>query len=131
MAIRVRHNVLVQISGDTSAKDKRYYPETQDTIVDTMDRSSTKEIQVAGLASEVMNLHDIAAVKGMYLEVDGDIDLTIDGSATPVQLRKASTVTGTKARFFMEGAITSLTLDNTANATAVNGVLVLWGDPTP
>ena len=130
MAIQIKHNVLVQISSDTDGKDKRYYPDSQETTLSGFDRSSVKDIQVAAAAIDVINFQDITLVKGMYLEVDGDIDLIINGSATAVPLVKGSTAAGTKARFFMEGDITALSLDNSGGAAAVNGVLVMWGDPS-
>lgn len=128
MAIRVKHNVLVQISQDTSAKEKFYYPDTKETIIDVFDRQSVKNVQVAAAASEAMNLSDIDDVRGMFLELDGDCSVEVNGNAIPMQ--RASTATGTKARLFLEGAITSLTIDNTSGASAINGILVLWGDPT-
>jgi len=129
MAIRVTHNVLVQISGDASGKDKRYYPESQITVMDGFDRSATKDINIPAATNEAMNLADITLVKGVYLELDGDVGLQLNGNPA-IPLKRNSLATGTKVRFFIEADINAISIDNTAGASAVNGVLVLWGDPT-
>lgn len=126
MAIRVKHNVLVQISGDTAGKDKRYYPDTKETIIDGFLRSATKDIHVTAGNNDAMNLSDVDAPKGIYLEVDQTVDIVLNGNT--ISLEKASTATGTVAKFFMEGPITSLNIDNSGGANDVTGVLVLWGD---
>lgn len=132
MAIRLKHNVLVQLSTDTAGDKKLYYPDSSAVIIDSFDHQTTKNVQVAAAASEAMNLSDVTDVRGVYLEVDGDIDVIIDGSATPISLtREPGAGTGDVARLFLEASISSITLDNTGGAAAVNGLLVLWGDPTP
>lgn len=129
MAIRVKHNILVQISGDTDGADKRYYPTSQEEVIDVFDRSATRDISIAAGASEAMSLSDITATRGMYLELSAGVDLILNGSATPLPLLPPNT--GGKVRFFMEGTITAITIDNTGGAVAVTGVLATWGDPTP
>ena len=119
---------MVQISADTDGNEKRYYPETKELVIDAFDRHSVKNFQVAAAASEALDLSDIAAVRGMYLEVDGDCDVVLNGSATPIEMRKSSTTTGVTAKLFIEGIIGSVTIDNTGGAAAVNGDVVLWGD---
>jgi len=131
MAIRVKHNVLVQISADTDAKRKHYYPETKEVVIDAFDKTTNRNFTVASAASEALDLSDITDVRGLYLEVDGDVDVIINGSATPISLKRSSTGTGVVAKLFLEASISSITIDNTAGSSAVNGEMAIWGDPTP
>lgn len=127
MSIRIRHNVLLQISKDTDGKDKRYYPETKEVVIDSFEKLSHKNFTVDAVSSETMDLSDIGDVRGLYLEVDADCDVSLNGSLTPLELRKASAATGTTAKLFFEGLVTSLEITN-AGASALHGELVLWGD---
>lgn len=132
MPIRVTHNVLVQISSDTAGKQKLVWPETNAVTSDGFDQQVTSNLQVAASASQALTFGDVAAVRGFYLEVNQDCLLTINGG-TPIQLRKhpgATTAAG-RARFFIEAEITSVSVDNSANAEALVGQYTAWGDPTP
>ena len=44
MAIRVKHNVLVQISKDIDAKEKRYFPTTKEVISDLFFKQVTGDL---------------------------------------------------------------------------------------
>jgi hypothetical protein len=128
MAIRVRHNVLVQISADTDGNDKRFYPTTKEVVIDGFDRQQNKNFSVAASASEAMDIGDVTAPRGLYMECSADVDVVLNGSET-LNMRVAAGQS--VAKLFYEGVISSVSVDNTAGASAVTGEFVIWGDVTP
>lgn len=137
MAVRVNHNVLVQISRDTAGKDKAFYPETKLVTVDGWDKQMTSELAIAGGANENLSFGDIAAVKGIYLEVDRDANVILNSGAEVIALKLPPGATqggsgaNDKATLFLNADITAVNVENTDATNALNGVYAAWGDPTP
>lgn len=132
MAIRVKHNVLTQISLDTLATEKTYYPTTKEVVSDGFDGQMSSNISVAIAGSLSLTFGDVAAVKGLNLEVSADCVIRLNGSSDDIQLRrKPDAITGDMATFFIEGDISALIVDNSAGSAILTGFYVVWGDPTP
>jgi hypothetical protein len=127
--MQVKHKVNVKITDDAAGKDVLFG--LDDTLAEVSLTSFTKytsgRVSVAAAVDETINLGDIAAVKGLYLKADADCQIKLNNNTETLQLRKGSTSTGTYARFFMEGDITSLEV-TTAADTPVNIIFCAWGD---
>ena len=135
MAIRIKHRVWVHAYEDTLGKDKLFAPDAElsEVISDGFDKSTSGKISVAASGNENINLGDITAVKGIWLKLDGEASLKINGSSDEIQLRlePAGVAGGTAfAKFFIEADISSINVVNDS-AAVISGSFCCWGDPTP
>lgn len=128
MAIRVKHKVGVNIGLDTGMKDTLLV--TDDTlsevILDGFDHAVSNIISVDALATEALSLGDLTTVRGLYLKVNADCIVRLNGSTDDIQLKVGGT--GQPAKLFLEATITQVEVEAIA---ALTGVYCLWGDPTP
>ena len=129
MSIYVKHKIRLQIAKDSNFKTLRHQDSDTDSevLLTAHDRDGGYGFTIAeSPAEEAIVFGDVANVKGVYIEADQNIGLKINGSASAIMLAKGSTATGTLAKFFIEGTITSLTLVGASGATAT-GYIVFWG----
>lgn len=135
MSIRVKHIVALQISRDTDGDQKLFYPEVsaETVITDGFERMTSTVIAIAAAGTEALNLGDVTTVRGIYIEVDRDCNLRINGSSDDIPLKIPPSVTagGSRAKVFLEATITAVTIENLDVSNALSGVCVVWGDPTP
>ena len=135
MAIRVQHIVALQISRDTAGKQKLFYPETSEEtlVIDGFDGEAHNTISIAASGTEAINLGDVSTVRGLYVEVDRDCNLRLNGSSDNIPLKVAPGVTagGDRAKVFLEASITEAEIENLDATNPLTGVTVVWGDPTP
>lgn len=129
MAIRVKHKVAVAIGLASDMKNTLL--ELDDTlaevILDGFDRAVSNIVAIAAAATEQLSLGDLSTVRGMYLEVDGDCTVRLNGSTDDILMKVGAT--GGKAKLLLEATITQVEIE--ATGAAVNGVYAMWGDPTP
>jgi len=127
MSVRIKHKVWVNTARDTSMKDLIYGPEETERITqtDTFDQWGGGSFDIAGAANEDLNLADVDSVKGLYIEVDSDVEVKLNGSTDALQLRRANTTTGSVARFFIEADITQVNV--TAGVADASGHFHIWG----
>ena len=128
MAIRVVHKLLIQISGDTGQKQKRFFTEDDASIITdvaTFDRQAGSDINIPDAATEVLNFGDVTAVRGLYLEVDQPCSLRLNGGNETLPIILAPTAA--KAKVFLEMTLTGASLQN-ASGNTLNGSYVVWGD---
>jgi hypothetical protein len=127
--MRVKHSVIVQIGDDTEMKDKLFY--TDETLAQTQSdgftRAANTKVHVAQAGSESLSFGDVDVVKGFYLKVDVECIVRLNGSTDNIQLRKAGSAS--YAKLLMECDLTQIEVDAPADS-AVNGVFVVWGDPS-
>lgn len=129
MSLRQKHKVWVNTSRNTSMTDLVYGPSENDRLVqnDSFDQWSGGSIDVAVSANEDLDLGDVDNVKGIYLEVDGDAQVKLNGSSDAIQLRRYATTTGIVAKLFLEADITAVNVTNPDATTALNGHFHIWG----
>lgn len=132
MPLRIDHKLLLQVSADTTQKLKRYFHEDSSArVVSTVDfqHQQNGELNVADGTTESLAFGDVQVGRGFYLEVDGQVNLRLNGAVTPLVLRLAAGAT--VAKFFFEGEVTSVTVENptSAGALPVKGSYCVWGDP--
>ena len=134
MAIRIKHRVWLQAFEDAAEKNKLFAPdpELSEVIATGFDKQASGNITVADVSNKNIDLSDVTAVKGIWLKLDGEATLKINGSTDSIQLRlRPGSTAGTDfAKFFIEADISSVNIAN-ATGAAINGVFCAWGDPTP
>lgn len=128
MAIRIKHSVLVQISRDTDAKKKLFYPDANDVILDGFDAQSSGNLSVPATTIETIPFGDITDVRGLFVEVSGDVVVRLNGGTDNIPITLAPGAT--KAQFFLEGNLSASVVEN-EGATTITGIYCVWGDPTP
>lgn len=126
--MRIKHKVRVRIAEDADMKDGLAMPDDalSEVVIDNYQKQATNNFSVAASASEDLPLGDITAVKGVFVKVDQEVTIKINGSTTPLQLRKGTNAT--YAKIFLEADITAIEV--TASASIATGIIVAWGDPT-
>jgi hypothetical protein len=106
--------------------------------IDTYESHAGGSLSVPDTTSQSLSLVDVSSpAKGLYIEVDNDCDVVLNGSASPLQLRRAPAPPDTSpiprapyAKLFVEANITSIEVQ--ANqGTDVKGNYIVWGDPVP
>ena len=134
MAIRVKHRVWVQAFEDVLAKNKLFAPdpELSEVVTDGFDKCFSGVISVAVAGNENLSLGDITAVKGLWLKIDGEALVKLNGSSDGLQLRlEPDGVAATDfAKLFFEGDVSAVNVAN-ASAAVMSGVYFIWGDATP
>lgn len=131
MAIRVKHKVRVHTFRDTDEANAYYKPDdtAAEEVLDAFDKQCASNLKVLQNTSELLNFGDVDVVKGIYLEVNVEAKLKLNGSTDEIQLRKGSTLSTAKAKFFLEGDISSVEVVAPTTEDVV-GEFVVWGDPT-
>ena len=128
MTIRIKHKVRVQIAEDTDMKNLLFSRDDtlSEKIIDAYVRQTSGKFNIAASANEDLPFGDITTVKGMYIEVDQDVQVKLNGSNDAIQLRKSSSTEGVTAQMFLEADISQVNV--TAGSDAVNGTFCFWGD---
>lgn len=131
MSLRQKHKVWVNTSRNTDMTDLVYGPSEADRLVqnDVFDQWGGGSIDIPDTSNEDLDLVDVTNVKGIYLEVDGDVTVTINGATPALQLKKYTTTAGVVCKLFVEAVITSFNIAN-ATGSAVNGHYHIWGSST-
>ena len=128
--MRLKTTVQVQMTQDDAGKRKLYSDDATAAASDTTgyQRGANSLISIDPETTEAMAFGDVSLVRGMYLEVDQDALVRLNGSGDALQMRVASGVG--KAKLFLETEVTEVTIENVSTDTALTGVFVCWGDPT-
>jgi len=126
--MRVRNTVQVQISLDADGKRKLFSDDQQlsQTMTDQFATQANSVLAIAPSNTENLSLGDVELVRGLYLEVDKEAKVRLNGSSDFIQMRMAPD--GVKARLFLEAEITAITVENTST-DVLSGVYVCFGDP--
>ncbi len=129
MPLRVKHNVLVQISADIDAKLKRFFPDTKEVIIDAFDRQAQSDLSVAPATTENLSFGDVTDVRGIYLELNAAGKVLLNGGTEEIPIDPAPS--SAVAKFFLEGTLSQVQVKNEDAVNALVGVYVIWGSPTP
>ena len=135
MALRLKHKVVVQISRDTDQKQKGVVFLDDDSVqeVDTSGylRSAGGDISIAVSSTEALNLGDVQAVRGLYLEVDGQCNVTLNGANVALDVQPDAGTTGKRGKLLLNAGITSVSVENVSATTVLTGFYAVWGDVAP
>jgi len=128
--MRLKHTVQIQLSQDTEQRRKLYSDDVAsvaqtDTTGYARQANSMLNIEPSGI--ETLSFGDVTLVRGLYLEVDKEARVRLNGATDPLQMRIAADAA--VAKLFLECEITEVTVENPAE-DSLTGVYVVWGDPT-
>jgi len=126
--MRIKHKVNVLIADDTSMKDMLFGfdDELAEVITDAYGRMASGIMNIDAADTESMPTGDVDAIKGVYLKMDTEVKLDINGLGD-IQVRKVAIPTSTYAKFFFEGDITSISIEN-PGTSAARIIWCVWGD---
>jgi hypothetical protein len=127
--MRIKHKVNVRIGEDTDMKNLLFGPDDTlaEQVIDRYERQTSGKFKIAANETESLPLGDITAVKGMFLKINGDALITLNGADTPIQVRKPGTTSTDYGRLFLEADIASVSIE-APELSAVEGVYCFWGD---
>jgi hypothetical protein len=130
MPIRVDHTVAPQISRDSNQKQKLFFPDlnSEAVSIDTFETAANSVLSLAPSAVESLTFGDVVDVRGLYLEVNQDCYLRLNGSVDNLPLKLGPNAS--KAKVFLEADITEIQIQNLSTTEQLSGVYVLWGDPS-
>jgi hypothetical protein len=108
-------------------KDALFAPDDtlSEITIDSFLRQSSSKFTIAATTNEDLPLGDVTAIKGMYLQVDADCIVKLNGGTQEIQLRAQGT-TSPSAKLCIEADINQVNV--TAAAAALNGTICVWGD---
>lgn len=131
MAIRVRHTVIARTSRDTDFKHAMFNPEVDqsEVVLDTFDKQCNSNLAVPATTKEELSFGDVDAVKGIYLEVLAAAKVYLNSSLDAIELVPGAS--GQPAKLFLEANISKVEVENEAASGTLEGVYLVWGDPTP
>jgi hypothetical protein len=129
MTIRVDHTVAPQISRDTDQKLRLFFPDlaSEAVSIDQFETAASSVLSLAPSAVEALGFGDIVDVRGMYVEVNQDCDMKINGAVDAIPIKLAPNAS--KAKVFLEADITQIQIENKSTTEVLSGVYALWGDP--
>ena len=123
--MRIKHKILLRVYEDAALKDALFAPDDTlaEVVIDGFLRQTSGKFSVEANTTYTIPTGDIAAIRGLYLEVEVGCTYSLNGGAA---VTLSPNATGAKAKLFMEAVITSLSI--TAGSTAVPGKFCLYGD---
>jgi len=134
MAIRVKHKLVVQNSSDEDAYEKLFYLEDnsgREVVIDGFDQQANSTLRIPASGSQSLGFGDVTDVRGLYLEVNRDCYLRLNGSIDNIPLKLPPGITAAKAKLFMEADLNAIVIENLDTVNALIGVYCVWGDVTP
>lgn len=129
--MRVVHRVYAQLSRDTAQKQQLWFqdPTLSEVVADNFQRCTTGLAEVAVSSQENLSLGDVGDVRGVYLEVNAACRIRLNGSLDPLSMVPAAE--GGLCKFFLEAAITQVSVENISTTVVLQAAYVVWGDPLP
>ena len=129
MGVKVRYKAAINASLDADGAQCQFSrpDSTLSEVIEDHDVSSSGNIELT--ASEVdhpLPLGDVVTGRLLYVEVDGDCTIKLDGEATGHKL--GAPATGTKAKLLLRSQFTAAPLLTNNGTTVVNAAYFLAGD---
>ena len=131
--MRVKSLVNVRIYEGTNERDVLFGPSVDDATVnmDSYNESHSGRFRVDASGSLSLGLGALQACRGVFIRATGDFDLTLNGSATPMQIRRRTGATASESvSVYLDCVVTSASITNTSSTTVLNGYFAMWGDQT-
>lgn len=127
--MRIKHKVNVRIADDADFKNFLFAPDDtlSEVIIDAYYRQSSGKFKILMNTNEDISLGDITAVKGIYIRVNKDAVVKLNGGSEEIQLRRSGATSTDYAKLFLEADITEVNI--TAPVTEdLEGMFCAWGD---
>jgi hypothetical protein len=129
--MRIKHKVNVRIADDADFKNFLFAPDDalSEVIIDAYYRQTSGKFKILMNTDEDISLGDIAAVKGIYIKVNKDAVVTLNGGAETIQMRRAGATSSDYAKLFLEADITAVNIAAPVTED-LEGIFCAWGDST-
>lgn len=109
--MRIKHAIVIKISDDAAGKDVLF--ETDSTLaestIDSYAHSVSGRLTIPLNTTLAMSFDSLTAVRGIYLKVNQNCSVSINGG-TAIVMALADALTTTRAKLFFEGVITSVSV---------------------
>jgi len=128
--MRLKHKMWLNLAIDTDLKDLVYGPAETERLIqtDAFDQWDGAKINLADGDNADLSLAGITNVKGVYLQIDGDAKVKLNGSSDAIQLRRYATTTGIVCKLMLEADITAINVENpSGSGAAMSGHFIAWG----
>ena len=127
--MRLKTTVRVQAWLDAAMKRAMFNDDAtlSQMQTDGYAKQANSVLSIAPLATETLSFGDVTLVKGIYLEVDQEAKVRLNGGDA-IQMRMA--VGSTKAKLFLEADVSQVTVENTDDTAVLTGFVCCWGDPS-
>ena len=127
--MRIKHTVNVNIATDTDMNNLLFGPNKNlaESIYDAYTKQASGTINIGQGANENLDFGDVDSVYGLYLKVDQDCVLKLNGGTEEINITKGTSTTYDFAQFFMEAALTAVNITAPADAD-LTGTYCVWGD---
>ena len=128
--MRIKHKINLHVYDDTDGKNKLFAPDDTlaEVVLDGFTKYTAGRFSVTGGANENLALGDITSIRGFWIQADNDFNLTINGAASPLQMRLGKT--GGVAKGSLECIVTSLNVAAPTAGVTVSGIYCVYGDPS-
>lgn len=126
--MRVRYKVAISASLDDDEKQCHFSrpDSTLSEVIETHDLVSSGVLELAAAEADVpLPLGDVVGGRVLYVEVNGDTTIKLDGQATGHKL--GAPTTGTKAKLLLRSEFTSAPLITNNGASAVTVAYMIAG----
>lgn len=127
--MRIKHKVNVRIADDADFKNFLFAPDDalSEVIIDAYYRQSSGKFKIALNTNEDISLGDITSVKGIYIRVNKDAVVKLNGGTEEIQLRRSGSTTSDYAKLFLEADITAVNISAPVTED-LEGMFCAWGD---
>lgn len=127
--MRIKHKVNVRIADDADFKNYLFAPDDalSEVVIDAYVRQVSGKFKITANTNENLSLGDVDAVKGIYIKVDKDAVVTLNGGAETIQLRRSGTTTSDYAKLFLEADISAVNVAAPVTEDC-SGWYCAWGD---
>lgn len=129
--MRVKSLVNVRIFETTTERDVLFGPSVEDAVMtmDTYNEMHANRFRIDASGSFSLGLGPLQACRGLFVRAFGDFDLTVNGAAAPIQVRRRTGATATEmVSFYVDGIVTAASITNPSSTTVLNGYFAMWGD---
>ena len=125
--MRLKTTVRVQAFLDAAMKRAMFNDDAtlSQTQTDGYAKQANSVLSIVAGATETLSFGDVTAVKGIYLEVDKEAIVVLNGG-DPIQMRMADGAT--TAKLFLEADLSAVTVENTEVTDVLTGFYCIWGD---
>lgn len=126
--MRVRHQVILSVSDDAAGEEGEFLRSGNLPAIssDAFDANACgRFFAQADQTPVALSMGDVEQGAGFYVEGTGSFIVTVNQVAT---LTVQSIQTGAKGKVFIEGQVTSLTVQSAHAGVSVSGAYTVWGN---
>lgn len=125
--MRIEKLIHAKVTEDSDGLDGLWTPRAVSQVITAMERVTSGKFLLLDLETFTVPFGDIDSPRAIYIEAAGEIDVNLNGLGA-ITILPADELGTSRAHFFVECAVSSLTLTNNG-ADPIAGRWLMWGDP--